>query len=558
MIVGMDERKPIPIGAVVAFVVATGALLVGWREFWFLTDDAFISFRYVSNSILGHGYVWNPPPFRPVEGYSNFLWVVLLDVVWRVFGAAPPVAANWLSLFFSFLTLVAVTIMTLRIKWRDGLFRFRSVVLGMVLAGVVLNRTFLAWSSSGLETAMFNFYLIAWVSCCLLLPVVTAKWTLTLAVSATLISLTRPDGMLFVLATGFLFISTYGGRRRMPRAADLAAMLPLLLVPAHLVWRYSTYGEWLPNTYYAKVTKPWIESGVRYLASFILEYGLWMWLAMLVVALVMRRAAIMQACRAANRREQFVRRLPVTVVLLTLCAHVLFYVIAVGGDHFEYRVLSHLVPLLFVSFAWLLSAAHLKHRPALACMAIFVVVSYPVQWTHWAASRDFDTREQTYKMRVPIAAFWPAPLRWYASAFDNMQYWLIGHFVCVRHQEHKVFVEYQAREHPDRAQGMQLSSDGFPVHCCYAAGYPAWVMPRVNVIDYWGLNDYVIARNRDDIGVDRFMAHERKPPAGYVAAFRPNVKLIAGGRAVVIARQHPLTADEIRDIEQKWASASRK
>ncbi len=117
------------------------------------------------------------------------------------------------------------------------------------------------------------------------------------------------------------------------------------------------------------------------------------------------------------------RRLPITVVLLTLCAHVLFYVIAVGGDHFEYRVLSHLVPLLFVSFAWLLSAAHLKHRPALACMAIFVVVSYPVQWTHWAASRDFDTREQTYKMRVPIAAFWPAPLRWYASAFDNMQYW---------------------------------------------------------------------------------------------------------------------------------------
>ena len=44
-------------------------LFLGWRLFWFLTDDAFIAFRYISQAHDGHGYVWNAPPFQPVEGY---------------------------------------------------------------------------------------------------------------------------------------------------------------------------------------------------------------------------------------------------------------------------------------------------------------------------------------------------------------------------------------------------------------------------------------------------------------------------------------------------------
>lgn len=38
---------------------------------WFLTDDAFISFRYARNLLEGHGLVFNPGEY--VEGYSNFL-----------------------------------------------------------------------------------------------------------------------------------------------------------------------------------------------------------------------------------------------------------------------------------------------------------------------------------------------------------------------------------------------------------------------------------------------------------------------------------------------------
>ena len=38
---------------------AAFALYGGWRLFWFQTDDAYIAFRYVSNSIDGFGYLGN-------------------------------------------------------------------------------------------------------------------------------------------------------------------------------------------------------------------------------------------------------------------------------------------------------------------------------------------------------------------------------------------------------------------------------------------------------------------------------------------------------------------
>ncbi len=54
------------------------ALLV--HRFWFVTDDAFISFRYARNLVLGHGLRFNPGEHLPVEGYSNFLWVLICAV----------------------------------------------------------------------------------------------------------------------------------------------------------------------------------------------------------------------------------------------------------------------------------------------------------------------------------------------------------------------------------------------------------------------------------------------------------------------------------------------
>jgi arabinofuranosyltransferase len=157
-------RSPRYYALLILIILLAGlGLYLGWRLFWFLTDDAYIAFRYIGNSHLGYGYVWNAPPFKPVEGYTSFLWVVLLDLIWRVTGIEPPDSANVVSLIFAGGTLLIIIAMVLRLRLTPALERYRLVFLAFVLIGTLTNRTFLAWTSSGLETAMFNFWLTAWV-----------------------------------------------------------------------------------------------------------------------------------------------------------------------------------------------------------------------------------------------------------------------------------------------------------------------------------------------------------------------------------------------------------
>jgi len=530
---------------VLLLLSASGALLVaGWKLLWFLTDDAFICFRYVSNSMLGHGYVWNPPPFHPVEGYTSFLWVVLLDGVWRTLGIAPPAAANFISLLFAFLTLLVVSWIVMGMNLSRKNQPYRMAFLGLILLGITTNRTFLTWSSSGLETAMFNFLILLWVGVCVRLKSGSRWFVLLLTSSAACIYLTRPDGVLFILAT--LIILALAAKRRIlrPGAGQLAGLLPFLAVPAHLIWRLATYGELLPNSYYAKVTGPWPESGIRYAASFVLEYGVWLWIALLVIVAAVR----------SDRIRELMRRNSV-IAATVLAIHGLYYTFLVGGDHFEYRVYSHLIPLAFITFVWMLDRLDLRRSLSIALLLAFVLFSLPVGWTHWALTRNLETREQTHVLFAPVADRWPGAFRWYARAFDSQQEWLTAHYVCTRHQEHKINCEFLRSVFPSREEGLSLPDAGYPVFAFGAVGVVSWVMPKINIIDIHGINDFVIARSPVEPGTFRMMGHDRMAPEGYVDCFRPNVELMQGRRLVVHPRQKPLTSEEITECERRWAES---
>ena len=45
-------------------------------------DDSYIFFRFSENLAQGHGLAWNPGQV-PVEGYTNFMWVVIGAVIVR-------------------------------------------------------------------------------------------------------------------------------------------------------------------------------------------------------------------------------------------------------------------------------------------------------------------------------------------------------------------------------------------------------------------------------------------------------------------------------------------
>ena len=523
-------------------------LFAGWRLFWFLTDDAFIEYRYVSNSLIGHGYVWNASPFMPVEGYTSFLWLVLLDVTWRVTGSDPPRSANVLALVFSYGQLVLSALMMRHVAYRWASRAGRWILLTLFLVGVLGNRTFLTWTSSGLEAALFNFLLTLWLFV-MAMPAAARHRMLLASIAATLLALTRPDGLLFVagtfVATVLVTLREHTLARGWKRVLRTSA--PFLAVVVHEVWRLSYYHAWLPNTYYAKVVEPWPASGIRYLASFILEYAVW-----LPVLAIVGLACVRRLWRTPLRtwKSAVASRVPLTVACVTMALDLAYYTFIVGGDHFEYRVYSYAIPILFVAFAYALLALGARARTATLLTASLVILSMPVPWTHWAITKNLTTRDETLRMWQPIAGKWPKPVRWYASMFDETQRWLIKRSACTRHQEHKVFWKFQIDHYPTRAVGREISGVGVPVLATAAVGVPAWVFPHVNILDIIGLNDYVVARTPYPKLYTRRMAHGRRAPTGYVQSFRPNVN----PDGVVITRPTPLSATQVKCLERYWRS----
>jgi arabinofuranosyltransferase len=540
---GRAPRSPI-LGQRLVLLAAALGLYRGWQTFWFLTDDAYIAFRYVSNSVAGLGWVWNPPPFQPVEGYTSFLWVAILEVVWRVFGAIPPESANWLSLLCGYGSLYLTYRWVARLDLPPALDRHRGTLLALVLVGIVSNRTFLTWLSSGLETSLFNLLFLWWIYTGLAVQRSHGPaWLLTLAGTAGGTALARPDGYLVAAATLPLVAHHLLVTKR---TRDMWFATPLLVIPAHVAWRRMTYGEWLPNTYYAKYIGAWPESGARYLLSFVLEYGIYIWLLILFAWLVTTVRRRTKAVRFG--RDYF----PAAITLMTVTAHAGYYTFMIGGDHFEFRVYSHLIPLFFVSALWLISRTTPSAMLAHAVLASFVLCSLPIPWVHWAETRNRTERSETFRGTWPIADSFPTPLRPAVALWDETQDWLIRRGVCARHQEHKIFHATQLEEWPSREVGMRYRWEDRIVLRRGAVGVPSWVLPHVAVIDEFGLNDRVIARTPLLRG-SRYMAHERAPPPGYVRCFKPN--LVVTGRGLrVKPRATPLNDADIRACEARdWS-----
>lgn len=523
--------------AVLALLAAW--LVVAWRGLWFLTDDAFITFRYASNHIRGWGWTWNPPPFRPVEGYSNFLWLVLLEGIWRAFGVEPPDAANVVSLLFSFGTAAVVFLAAWRMSLPFDLEPHRFPLAVGALVFLLVNRTFLTWTSSGLETALFVFCLTAWaVALWTSARDASMRWTAAASIAGSLAALTRPDGALFAAAAGLAALDTTRRTRR--PSHTLVSAIALAPVAVHLLWRHATYGSWVPNTYYAKVVEPWPEAGRKYLASFILEHGLVVWMAL---ALVTGGVALIQRLEGPADDEPSAAVVPRALVLAALGIHLGSLVEVVGGDHFEYRALTHLVPLLALALVGFLARLDLPPRPTFAILAAVTAASIPIPLVHWVRCLDRVDRGETLMLNVPVADAFPAgPLREYAAQFDRLQSWLIPRAIAMRHQEHRVFARYQAERLPSREAGLRaVPRNGRLLIAEGSVGVLGWTHPEAIVIDTYGLNDRIVARNPLPTyrPIWRHMGHDRTPPPGYLECFEP---------------WDAVTDDRVRACEHKFGS----
>lgn len=222
------------------------------RLFGQFNDDAWITYRYSHFLAAGRGPYFNLGDH--VEGYTNFLLMLVLAAVDGVFGPhAVPDASKAIGIAGGSLAVLAASALLASWLTETRSLQPWSAALGTG-AGLLVaaNTAFAMNSTTGLETALFAGLLA--LGLLLVERGRTAGRWRGAGVPLALACLTRPEGALIFGATiaGRLVAGdwrTSEARRRL--LADTA--LVAVVVASHFAFRFWAYdGELLPNTYYAK------------------------------------------------------------------------------------------------------------------------------------------------------------------------------------------------------------------------------------------------------------------------------------------------------------------
>jgi hypothetical protein len=349
--------------------------------FNFVTDDAYISFRFARN-LAEHGQlVFNLG--ERVEGYTNFLWTVTLAALLKLH-LQPEITARVLGVLCGALGLL----LTLRLgrTLNGGRASPWDAVAPLLLAAT---GSYAAWSMGGLETQLFTVFLLAgvWLYLRDLLawPDTEAprRWLLLSGLCFGLAALTRPEGVFLFALTALhrLLYTLLGERRFRPRQAEAAWIgVVVLIVAAHFLWRWRYYGWPFPNTYYIKSASgpATIDRGLYYLWSFARDYGVYLLPAICLLGWPGR------AARGARVLFGYA-----ALVLVPFCV----YVVRVGGDFMGlYRFLVPLLPLCALLVQEALRQAAGRVVPAVGRLVPAAAVTALVL-AHAGSSLDVSIRQ---------------------------------------------------------------------------------------------------------------------------------------------------------------------
>ncbi len=449
-------------------VAVAGVLLWHASRFDFICDDAYISFRYAENLATYGELNWNPGA-PPVEGYTNFLWTVLLAVGIKA-GVGPERLAPVLELVFGVLTLFMLYWLQRvlagaggpdplhpgrRLRWTREWLGGAAPLSGWDLLAPALAASwgaFACWTSGGLETPLFTFLFVLALTQYLREEVVAQEVgrgrLRTSFLWFALAAMTRPEGALFFVVVGaHRLLWTLGGvtvhglarrpglRRRLDNALQsdgLWAIGFLVCYGAYFAWRYEYYGWLFPNTYYVKVATTNAAQtragGFAYLGTFVRDYHLWRYAPALLLALAVpwlwrpiggHPPEVLpprsQRLGAGTKRLLFLW----TLVVALLVVHG-WHVVRFGGDFMAmHRFFVPMIPLLALLIGlgaralWDLPLRPLLRRlPAGVQFWSFVPLSALLIGAFASTSTTLDRRTLTTLRVTPTG---------YSGAYDQME-----------------------------------------------------------------------------------------------------------------------------------------
>ncbi len=220
----------------------------------FLVDDVYISLRYARNLANGYGLVFSTDGSEPVEGYTNFLWVLMEAPLFKM-GISDESIVNVIRIagivFGAGVLLITYALM------RILSFNKRISLIAVLFLAIIPEFSF--WAVGGLETPMYMFWLLLGIYR-YIYERKTGKSHIWSIVVFFLLALTRPEGLFITGAIiCYHLLQIMFNRKKDPADArgSFMKILPgivifVVLYGGYFLWRFNTYGYLFPNTYYAK------------------------------------------------------------------------------------------------------------------------------------------------------------------------------------------------------------------------------------------------------------------------------------------------------------------
>jgi arabinofuranosyltransferase len=323
-------------------------------------DDAYISYRYVQNLAQGTGLVFNPGEY--VEGYTNFLWVLLLAGLHLLTTIEIPLLGRILSSIASF----GVILLSYRVASILTPNKSTPIFVFLCLSG---SGCLAAYGLSGMETTLFTL-LVLGTFCSLLIK---RYWLSGFLLAFSI--LTRWDGILLIPLLGWYITFCNGWSRHTFHRFILPVTFPLIaILGVWNGWRVWYYEALIPNAILAKtglgISKQFYY-GSQYLYGFLtvhLPYLVPIFLVFILLRLhiwlVSKKARL--SCHSMKLEPSDYIPPPIWGFLLLLCGGYFLYNLIIGGDWmpgFRYLIpiLPFFVLLVGITYQHILATVSYKN-----------------------------------------------------------------------------------------------------------------------------------------------------------------------------------------------------
>ena len=294
-------------------------------------DDAYIFLRYAENIFNGYGFVWNINE-PPVEGYTSFLYLValiiakFLSIDLELFAILLGIISSTLTLFLAYLIYDHL--------YAKNLNNPATILITVII--LALSPSYLYWSGAGMETAFYSMFLMLTIYFFLKLSN-SSREVFIKGVLFGLLCIIRFEAVLFFLAALVYLMKDHFSFKKIQinKTEVIFSAAFVFIFGIYFIWRWSFFGYFLPNTFYAKTGGglQQIMGGFLYIIKALRSFYGFAWIPLIIVIFFFKKNML-------SENRIFLFSIGLVSILTT---------ILIGGDHFHLgRFVLPVLPLVFV------------------------------------------------------------------------------------------------------------------------------------------------------------------------------------------------------------------